>query len=205
MVQVKKVAIREAIIRSAFGLFSEKGYSRTTIAQIAERAEITTSNFYRYYNSKLDVFFAVFGPWLRSHLDALEQRVMGISDPRERLREVFIGLWCDIPRADNGFNNNIVEALAAFSPEQRYSRSLLIESERRVWGMVAGCVPEDRWQYINKNRLSHLMFMAADGFALNVKLGGPSPLIGPIIEMMCILVLGEDCRKNRRSKESLND
>ncbi len=195
MVQVKKVEIRDAITQSALSLFSENGYSRTTIAQITERAGITTSNFYRYYDSKLDVFFAVFGPWLRSHLDALEQRVMGISDPHERLREVFKGLWYDIPRADNGFNNNIVEALAAFAPGQRYSRSLLIESEHRVWGMVASCVPEDRWQYINDNKLTHLMFMAGDGFALNVKLGGSSPLIGAIIDMICTLILGEDCRK----------
>lgn len=195
MVQVKKVAIRDAITQSALSLFSENGYSRTTIVQITERAGITTSNFYRYYDSKLDVFFVVFGPWLRSHLDALEQRVMRISDPHERLREIFTGLWYDIPRADNGFNNTIVEALAAFSPGERYSRSLLMEAEQRVWGMVAGCVPAERWKYFNDNKLTHLMFMAGDGFALNVKLGGPSPLIGSIIDMMCTLILGDDCRK----------
>jgi AcrR family transcriptional regulator len=192
MVQVKKAAIHEAITRSAFDLFSENGYSRTTVAQIAKQADITTSNFYRYYDTKMDVLFAVFTPWLRAHLDALEDRVAGIDDPRDRLREIFLGIWQDIPRADNGFNNNIIEALAAFSPDENYSKSLLLESEKRVGKMVAGCVPADRRSILGDNKLAHLMFMGGDGFAINVKLGGPSPPVEGIAEMMCTLILGED-------------
>ena len=81
MVQVKKAAIHDAITRSAFDLLSENGYSRTTVAQIAKQANITTSNFYRYFDTKIDVLFAVFTPWLRAHLDALEDRVAGIDNP----------------------------------------------------------------------------------------------------------------------------
>lgn len=194
MVQVKKAAIHDAINRSAFDLFSENGYSRTTVAQIAKQANITTSNFYRYYDTKLDVLFSVFAPWLRDHLDALEDRVAGIEDPRARLRSIFLGIWRDIPRADNGFNNNIIEALAAFSPDERYSKSLLLESEKRVSRMVAGCVPADRQSILGDNKLAHLMFMGGDGFAINVKLGGPSPPVEGIADMMCTLILGEDTR-----------
>jgi AcrR family transcriptional regulator len=192
MVQVKKAAILEAINRSAFDLFSENGYSRTTVAQIAKLANITTSNFYRYYDTKLDVLFAVFAPWLRGHLDALEDRVAKIEDPRTRLRSIFLGIWRDIPRADNGFNNNIIEALAAFSPDERYSKSLLLESEKRLSQMFADCVPPDRLSIIGDNKLAHLMFMGGDGFAINVKLGGPSPPVEGIADMMCTLVLGGD-------------
>jgi AcrR family transcriptional regulator len=192
MVQVKKAAIHDAIARSAFELFSERGYAGTTVAQIAKRADITTSNFYRYYDSKLDVLFAVFGPWLRAHLDALESRVDAIPDPRERLRAIFLGIWRDIPCADNGFNNNIIQALAAFTPEQRYSKSLLLEAEKRVSDMIASCVPSARWDILRDNRLAHLMFMGGDGFAMNIKLGGPSPPVESIADMMCSLILGEE-------------
>lgn len=200
MVQVKKAAIHDAINRSAFDLFSENGYSRTTVAQIAKQANITTSNFYRYYDTKLDVLFAVFTPWLRDHLDALEDRVARIEDPRARLRSIFLGIWRDIPRADNGFNNNIIEALAAFSPDERYSKSLLLESEKRVSQMVAGCVPADRRSILGDNKLAHLMFMGGDGFAINVKLGGPSPPVEGIADMMCTLILGQDTRAAKITK-----
>ena len=192
MVQVKKAAIHDAITRSAFDLFSENGYSRTTVAQIANQANITTSNFYRYFDTKIDVLFAVFTPWLRAHLDALEDRVAGIDNPRDRLREIFLGIWRDIPRADNGFNNNIIEALAAFSPDENYSKSLLLESEKRIGQMVAGCVPAHRRSILGDNKLAHLMFMGGDGFAINVKLGGPSPPVEGIADMMCTLILGDD-------------
>ena len=190
MVQVKKAAIHDAINRSAFALFSKKGYSRTTVAQIAKQAGITTSNFYRYYDSKLDVLFAVSAPWLRGHLDSLEERIAGIDDPRARLRTIFLAVWRDIPQADNGFNNNIVEALAAFSPDGNYSKALLTECENRVSEMIAGCVPEDRQALLGDNRMAHLMFMGGDGFAVNVKLGGPAPPAEDIADMMCDLVLG---------------
>lgn len=196
MVQVKKAAIHDAIRNAAFDLFSENGYSRTTIAQIARKAEITTSNFYRYYDSKLDVLFEVFTPWFRAHLDDLETRVAEIDDPRERLRTVFLGLWRDIPRADNGFNNNIVEALATFTPDDRYSKALLLESEKRVSDMIAGCVSADRAALFSDNKLAHMMFMGGDGFAINVKLGGPSPPVENIADMMCTLILGAE-EKNR--------
>lgn len=191
MVQVKKAAIHDAILNAAFDLFSERGYSRTTVAQIARRADITTSNFYRYFGSKMDVLFEVFGPWYRGHLDELENRVAQIDDARARLRAILLGIWRDIPRADNGFNNTIVEALATFTPQDRYSRALLIESETRVTEMIAACVPASRLRLLDRNRLSHLMMMGGDGFAINVKLGGPSPPVEDIAEMMCTLILGD--------------
>lgn len=191
MVQVKKAAIHDAIRNAAFDLFSEKGYSRTTIAQIARQADITTSNFYRYYESKLDVLFEVFAPWFRAHLDDLERRVAEIDNPRDRLRTIFLGIWRDIPLADNGFNNNIVEALATFTPDDRYSKALLLESEKRVSDMIAGCVPPERARLFSDNKLAHMMFMGGDGFAINVKLGGPSPPVEHIADMMCTLILGE--------------
>lgn len=191
MVQVKKPAVDDAIRRAAFDLFSQNGYSRTTVAQIAGQAKITTSNFYRYYDTKMDVLFEVFGPWFRGHLDDLEIRIAEIDDPRARLRAIFLGIWRDIPRADNGFNNNIVEALAAFSPDDRYSRALLLESESRVTGMIAACVPEDRARLFAGNTLAHLMMMGGDGFAINVKLGGAAPPVEEIADMMCTLILGE--------------
>jgi AcrR family transcriptional regulator len=51
----KKAKTRAAIQRHALRLFREQGYDSTTVAQIAEAAEISPSTFFRYFPTKEDV------------------------------------------------------------------------------------------------------------------------------------------------------
>lgn len=43
--------------RAALDLFGEQGYDRTTIAQIAQRANLTERSFYRWFADKREVLF----------------------------------------------------------------------------------------------------------------------------------------------------
>ena len=51
----KKVKTRLAIEDAALALFDEQGYDDTTVEQIAERAEVSTTTFFRYFPSKAEV------------------------------------------------------------------------------------------------------------------------------------------------------
>ena len=51
----KKIKLRRSVQREALRLFAEQGYEDTTIEQIADAAEISTSTFYRYFPTKEDV------------------------------------------------------------------------------------------------------------------------------------------------------
>ncbi|WP_329338851.1 TetR family transcriptional regulator [Streptomyces sp. NBC_00663] len=51
----KKRQTRERIRREAYRLFAEHGYEATTVDQIAEAAEISSSTFFRYFPTKEDV------------------------------------------------------------------------------------------------------------------------------------------------------
>lgn len=49
---------RERLVMAAVDLFTEQGYDATTVAQIAERAGITKSTFFRHFTDKRELLVA---------------------------------------------------------------------------------------------------------------------------------------------------
>ena len=46
------------LMGAAIELFDEQGYEATTVAEIAERAELTKRTFFRYFSDKREVLFS---------------------------------------------------------------------------------------------------------------------------------------------------
>ncbi|MEO6270207.1 MAG: TetR/AcrR family transcriptional regulator, partial [Lautropia sp.] len=110
MVQRRKEGVRDAILEAAFKLFSEQGYSETSIPAIARGAGISTANVYVYFDSKIDILFTLYAPWLDERLERLGRSLKRVTDPRIRLRKLLLALWRDLPRESNGFANNVMQA-----------------------------------------------------------------------------------------------
>ena len=55
----KKAKTRETIVRVALRLFAEQGYSQTTIAQIAEAADVSPRTVSTYFPAKEDIVFDI--------------------------------------------------------------------------------------------------------------------------------------------------
>jgi AcrR family transcriptional regulator len=53
----KKQRTRETIVEAAFELFADRGFDGTTVADIADAAEIAPRTFFSYFPSKDDVVF----------------------------------------------------------------------------------------------------------------------------------------------------
>ena len=49
---------RERMVVAAVDLFTEQGYDATTVAQIAERAGVTKSTFFRHFSDKREILMA---------------------------------------------------------------------------------------------------------------------------------------------------
>jgi AcrR family transcriptional regulator len=70
----KKQQTRETISRVALQLFAERGYDETTLADIAEAADVSPRTIFSYYESKEDILFCQEGVFLEQLKERLEQR-----------------------------------------------------------------------------------------------------------------------------------
>ncbi len=77
---------RERIIAAAAGLFGEKGYHRTTTAEIAQSAGVAAGTIYIYFSTKEELLIAVFEEFLGTHMQRLRDGVAQEGDPESKLR-----------------------------------------------------------------------------------------------------------------------
>jgi len=67
----KKQQTRDKIAAVALRLFAERGYDETTLAEIAQAADVSPRTIFGYYESKDDILFCEEG----HHLDALRRKL----------------------------------------------------------------------------------------------------------------------------------
>ncbi|MFI6709638.1 TetR/AcrR family transcriptional regulator [Nonomuraea sp. NPDC050478] len=75
--EAKKERTREALVEAAVRLFEEKGYERTTVAQIAAAAQLSTRTFFLHFAAKEDVLLANSVPRVELGVAALGDRRPG--------------------------------------------------------------------------------------------------------------------------------
>jgi AcrR family transcriptional regulator len=190
MVQVKKAEVRQAILAAAWQLFSRQTYQRTTLSQIAHKAGVSSANLYVYFDSKLDILYAVYEPWMHKRLLLLEEQLQGIDRPLERLRLLLRALWKEIPAEENGFLNNIVQALSTAERGQRYKTTLLEWMERKIGDMIVATLPRRRALIIDKARIAHVLIMALDGYSIHKHVNPRGAADEATIDTIARLLLG---------------
>jgi AcrR family transcriptional regulator len=76
----KKAKTRLAIEDAALALFDEQGYEATTVEEIAARAEVSTTTFFRYFPSKAEVLLSDHAQRLPALHEAILERPLSDSD-----------------------------------------------------------------------------------------------------------------------------
>lgn len=168
MARVKNEQVRKAILEAAAKLFEEKGYIATTIGSIAKAAGTSQSNVYVYFSSKIEIAFAVFEPWMRAQIEALEARVMAEPRPGARLRLMVHGLLEGVAGDASGQTLTLVQALATARPSDNYSPELLNWTMERIEAMMAASLPATTPP--ERHALVQALILAFDGVALRQNL-----------------------------------
>ena len=168
MARPKSEQVRKAIMDAAKQLFMEKGYIATTISSIARSAGTSQSNVYVYFDSKFEIAFAVFDPWLRAKLAELEAHVTAQKTPEEMLRALIQGLINGIAADRSGQTLTLVQALATAKSGDEYNPDLLIWTMSRIHHMIGSALPDIN--PVEREALTHSLMLAFDGIALRQNL-----------------------------------
>lgn len=101
----KKQRTRRALVDAALRLFDEKGYAETTVAEIAQAADVSTKTFFNYFRAKDDVVFADSVDRMKMALAVIADRHPdeGVADILIRLGDVTVA-WVASPEAGMDVN-----------------------------------------------------------------------------------------------------
>ena len=76
---------RQVILNAAAELFSEQGYDRASIRDIANKAGLLAGSVYHHFASKDELYLAVHREGFHDVMEAVQRAVDSASDPWERL------------------------------------------------------------------------------------------------------------------------
>jgi AcrR family transcriptional regulator len=118
----KKQQTRENIARVALRLFAERGYDETTIADIAEAADVSPRTIFSYYESKEDILFCDEGAFLEALAQKLRERPEGTTTI-DAIREFLSSL--PAPHEEARLRKKIVTSTPALHMGMRARHSML--------------------------------------------------------------------------------
>ena len=109
----KKGRTRQALIAAAVRLFAEQGYERTTVAEIAKAADVTTRTFFLHFPAKEDVLFIDAEARVELGLRIVAERAPG-APPTEVLAAAMQAMIDDVEA--NDLASGIAALLVATAP-----------------------------------------------------------------------------------------
>lgn len=103
----KRDRTRKALVNAAVDLFERRGYDGTTVADIAEAADIGTRTFFSYFASKEELLFPESDARVQATVSAIANR-----KPEDRPADVLLRALHDVGAAD-GEPDDMVDRVAA--------------------------------------------------------------------------------------------
>lgn len=127
---MKHIDSRERLVRAGIDLFYKKGYPNTTIRDIGEKANISTSVIYHYFKDKEEVLFEIIQIAGDDLFKLLHDIIEKVEDPVECLEKMIRAHmvdWCLKRKKES----KIIVMDDAWLTKER--RKVNIESQRKLY------------------------------------------------------------------------
>ena len=103
---------------------------------------------------------------LKQRLARLERQLVKIEQPEEKVQLILETIWLKLPSEDNGFANNLMQAVSTADKAEKYRSDLLLRCEGLLTELLRKSVPESCAGIVENGRLAHILLMAFDGFVV---------------------------------------
>ncbi|WP_137388537.1 TetR/AcrR family transcriptional regulator [Rhodoligotrophos defluvii] len=125
--------VRKNILKQAAALFAQKGYSGTTIVDLANACDASRGALYHYFDSKEEILFHLLDEHVAHLVDQLQSRLATIDDPLEQCRALISEMV--LTNAES-LNEQVVllNHLNQLSPEQQQG---IIAKQRKIIELAA--------------------------------------------------------------------
>lgn len=127
---------RTALVQAAAELFWQRGYAATSLAQIADQADVPLGNVYYYFKSKTALAMAVADLFVGQTEDLVEEVKQSENEPRPRLR-LLIGRLRSTQKSRIAHGCPIAAACREFVEEDGKSRERAAQSFLILTGFIA--------------------------------------------------------------------
>ncbi|MBF6331659.1 TetR/AcrR family transcriptional regulator [Nocardia transvalensis] len=123
---------RGAIVRAAERLFAAQGYERTSVAQVAQAAGLTSGSVFYYYRDKAALFRAIFEQSIPEHTELMARHVDRI-DCLAAILDIVEAMAADA--LDPGASGLLVELLRRIDQDEELT-AVLAEDTRLTTGAL---------------------------------------------------------------------
>lgn len=148
--------IHEQLIETGRELLLTYGPEKTTVVDITEPVGIAKSTFYRFFDSKAELYLVILQREMEEFVETVQEELAGIEDPRDGLERFF---WC----------------YAAFAEENQFVRQTVIQGNYRE--TFRSVDPEKR-EAMQEEELSEFMPIIED---LQARSDGPLAEVDPLV------------------------
>ncbi|MEQ1612803.1 MAG: TetR/AcrR family transcriptional regulator [Hyphomicrobiaceae bacterium] len=157
---------REQIVAAAIELFSEQGYYRTSIQDIARKAGVSIGLIYQYAQTKEDVLLLSLLTVLESYKEEIPQSVNPTDAPLEALWTT-LATYCriiDRRRSATVLAYRSTKSLP--SAQREHIKQLEIETNEYVAQRLRDCIAAGLFREVNVNLTTYQLVLYAHTWAL---------------------------------------
>src|SRR5512140_1088145 len=91
--ELSELSVEQRLLDAAVQLFTERGYTATSVREIVERAGVTKPALYYHFASKEDLYLAILNDLARYTDGVIARSRVGEGPVRERLERFLVGMF----------------------------------------------------------------------------------------------------------------
>jgi len=165
---------REEILQAALTLFAEKGYSETTLTEIAREARLGKATLYYYFPDKESIFWTIYSEETTRYYERTMHNIMDINNPVDIARRYILDF------IEYGYSNTeflrLIFPLGKSSPiggEKHRQYMEAVDQKRRPMDAHLHHVLEQSKSQVTGDELSESIWTFLSGISLKIIQGYP--------------------------------